>query len=80
VPRRERDLEAVRATPGGTALASAARLLRPVLGEAALHRAFGTGPAACLGDVDSAALLAPPAKTSGDIDDDLARCVQELPR
>ncbi len=81
VPRRERDLEPLRATPGGTALSSTARLLRPLLGDEALWRAFGSGPMRCLGDEATSARPAPLALDNDDVaDDDLARCVQELPR
>jgi dihydroorotase len=80
VPRRERDLEPVRATPGGTALASMARLLRPILGDDVLARAFALGPAACLGDAASPPAPPPPQpplSATAEVDD-LARCVQEL--
>jgi dihydroorotase len=81
VPHRERDLEAVRATPGGTALASTARLLRPLLGDDVLVRAFGAGPARCLGDDRTVPRNAPPpVDDAAAFDDDLARCVQELSR
>jgi dihydroorotase len=80
VPKRERDLEPTRATPGGTSLASAARLLRPLLGDDVLARAFGTGPARVLGDARSTPPAPPARSLSVDVDDDLHRCVQEFPR
>jgi dihydroorotase len=83
VPRRERDLEPIRATPGGTSLSSTARLLRPLLGDDVLARAFGAGPARCLGDAKTPRRARPDdahPNVTDDNDDDLARCVQELPR
>jgi dihydroorotase len=85
VPRRERDLEPIRATPGGTALSSTARLLRPILGDDVLDRAFGAGPTRCLGDAKTPR-RSPPTGVGpfdgqgGDVNDDLGRCVQELAR
>ncbi|MDP2344613.1 MAG: hypothetical protein Q8O67_26930 [Deltaproteobacteria bacterium] len=49
IPKRERDLEMDRATPGMTSLSSTARLLSSVLSAAELHRALSSGPAALLG-------------------------------
>jgi dihydroorotase len=49
VPRRERELEMIRATPGGTALASTARLLLPLLGQNVLQVAWRDGPRRLLG-------------------------------
>jgi dihydroorotase len=68
VPRRERDLEPTRATPGGTALASTARLLRPLLGDEVLARAFGSAPAQFLGDTHTP--LRPPPSPRDDDDND----------
>lgn len=79
VPRRERDLEMSRATPGGTALSSTARLLAPVLGVEALVRAWRDGPRRLLGlppltdDVDAALV-----RVGGGHDDDLATLASEL--
>lgn len=83
VPRRERDLEPVRATPGGTALVSTARLLRPLLGDDVLARSFGVLPTRCLGDTTTP-VRPPPVPPGLDApstdDDDLARCLQEFSR
>jgi dihydroorotase len=49
VPRRERELEMTRATPGGTALSSTARLLLPLFGADVLRAAWRDGPRRLLG-------------------------------
>jgi dihydroorotase len=75
VPRRERDLEMNRATPGGTALASTARLLRPLLGDDVLATAWRDAPRRLLG-------LPPvttPIPADGVVDDDLSALVAMLP-
>jgi dihydroorotase len=75
VPRRERDLELNRATPGGTSLSSTARLLRPLLGDDALTAAWRDAPRRLLG-------LPPvttPIPAGGVDDDDLSALVAMLP-
>jgi dihydroorotase len=75
VPRRERDLELNRATPGGTSLSSTARLLRPLLGNDVLTAAWRDAPRRLLG--------LPPVTTSipadGVVEDDLSALVAMLP-
>jgi dihydroorotase len=80
VPRRERELEPVRATPGGTSLASTARLLLPLLGQEVLQRAFATGPTHCLGDEASRLQEVPEAVAQDVTDDDLASCAKAVHR
>ena len=72
VPKRERDLEMTRATPGGTALASTAALLGRVLTAAEFLQAGCVGPAALLGCTPTARVLLPA------VDDDLSILVREL--
>lgn len=75
VPRRERDLEMNRATPGGTSLSSTARLLRPILGDEALTRAWRDAPRALLGLPPASS----PIPAGVVVDDDLSALVALLP-
>jgi dihydroorotase len=73
VPKRKRDLELGKAAAGGTALSSAPRLLRTLLGDDIAIQAFSRGPGLLLGlpagDLDTATVIG---------DDDLARHVKEF--
>ena len=71
VPKRERDLEMTRATPGLTSLASTGRLLSALLGRSELLRALSSGPAAVLG----LPVTPQPAEANGNESDDLSRLV-----
>jgi len=75
VPRRERDLELSRATPGGTSLSSTARLLRPLLGDNVLTAAWRDAPRRLLGLPPATA----PIPADGVVDDDLSALVAMLP-
>jgi dihydroorotase len=75
VPRRERDLELSRATPGGTSLSSTARLLRPLLGDEVLATAWRDAPRRLLGLPPAPAPLPVPAN----VDDDLSALAALLP-
>lgn len=76
VPKRERDLEMNRASPGGTSLASSRRLLGAVLSPAELTLAASTGPAALLRCAP--VLTATSAASMATVDDDLSILVSSL--
>lgn len=79
VPKRERDLEMTRASPGGTALASMQRLLGAVLSPGELARAGSSAPAALLGCTPSFTTTTTTTTTAmSTVDDDLSILVREL--
>jgi dihydroorotase len=75
IPKRERDLEIDKATPGLTSLSSTARLLSHVLSATELHRALSSGPAALLAVALGEGPAPTGAEVSVDVDDDLSRLV-----
>jgi hypothetical protein len=79
VPKRERDLEMTKATPGMTTLASAATLLSSLLTPAELTAALSTGPARALGiDPPAPISTSTTAKETAAPADDLYRLAHEV--